>query len=336
MARVAVALAALVLLAGCAGVHRLGTSASGGVIPWLPLPANFSSSPEPSPQPIPVPDGTRGCTTQQLQGAVIGRNGATGRIYVGFAFSALGESACYLRGTPFVTLLDGAGQRLPFQQRAQDPPVQPVPVLVEPGPLPVPGAELKRGEAGLDIDWDTQPEACPKDKEVLVASALITVPGGGALAVKVPEEPGAYPCQGLGVSPFVTAYLPAEATPPPPLPAIGVKAPAEARVGQTLQYYVTLTDDTNGPMNLVAMCPNYEEELFADIVNGSPPLGGKHFYQLNCKPAGNLAPGQSVTFEMLLPVPGDATPGAYTLIFNLGYTNAMTKFAQEATVKISD
>ena len=70
-------------------------------------------------------------------------------------------------------------------------------------------------------------------------------------------------------------------------------------------------------------------QLFADIVNGSPPLGGKHIYALNCGPVGTLAAGASVTFQMVfLQVPPDAAPGIYTLVFMLGYWNAMTSYTQ--------
>jgi hypothetical protein len=73
--------------------------------------------------------------------------------------------------------------------------------------------------------------------------------------------------------------------------------------------------------------------LFADIVRGSPPLGGKHIYALNCGEARPVQPGASVTFQMVFLVPPDAAPGSYTLTFGLGYWNAMTSFAQ-ATVRL--
>ena len=64
------------------------------------------------------------------------------------------------------------------------------------------------------------------------------------------------------------------------------------------------------------------------IVHGSPPLGGKHIYALNCGEAGPIQPGASVTFQMVFLVPVSAAPGRYTLTFGLGYLNAMTSFAQ--------
>jgi hypothetical protein len=63
-------------------------------------------------------------------------------------------------------------------------------------------------------------------------------------------------------------------------------------------------------------------------VHGSPPLGGKHIYSLNCAAADILKPRASVTFRFVLQVPSDAAPGAYTFVFGLGYWNAMTSSFQ--------
>lgn len=155
------------------------------------------------------------------------------------------------------------------------------------------------------------------------------------MSIAVPAEPAAYVCQGLGVGSFEAPPAPVGPTPAPLLPAVTVRAPASAVVGKPYEYLVKLTNDTQQSMNLTAMCPNYEEELFADIINGSsPPLRGKHFFQLNCAPAGTIAPGNSATFGMVLDVPSGATPGTYALIFSLVYWNAMTKVLQ-TTVKVS-
>jgi hypothetical protein len=112
--------------------------------------------------------------------------------------------------------------------------------------------------------------------------------------------------------------------PPPPLPAVSLELPQSARIGHSLEYLATLTESRDQPLNLVALCPTFEEELFADISNGLGPLGGKHIYSLNCKPVGTLKPGAQVTFRLVFKVPTDAAPGTYTFVFGLGYGNAMT------------
>ncbi|HEY6875869.1 MAG TPA: hypothetical protein VI384_05875, partial [Candidatus Dormibacteraeota bacterium] len=181
---------------------------------------------------------------------------------------------------------------------------------------------IKYGQASLTIDWVSQPEACSGQAGLSIASARIDVPGGGALVVAVGAAPQGYPCAGVGVDPFEGLAVPASAPPPPPVPAVKLSLPGAAIAGKSFSYIATLTNDTGAPMDLAAACPNYEEEMFADVVAGGPPLGGKHFYALNCAPAGTLAPGTSKRFQMMFNVPADAKPGTYTLIFALGLGNA--------------
>ena len=92
MAKLAVAVIAMLLVAGCGSAQRLTASQSPGgeVIPWLPLPANLTPVPVPSPQPIPIPPGTPACTADQIVGAAVGSQGATGHVITSFAFSGAG------------------------------------------------------------------------------------------------------------------------------------------------------------------------------------------------------------------------------------------------------
>jgi hypothetical protein len=155
--------------------------------------------------------------------------------------------------------------------------------------------------------------------------AKITLPSGGpALTITLPAAPGAYTCQGLGIGSF-------EGPPPPvvqyvvlPLPATTLKVPSSVRAGTALVYELTLTNSTQQPMDLVASCPNYGEQLFLSDSRGGPPRAIKPLFQLNCKPAATLLPGASLNFEMQLAVPNDEAPGPYQLFFTIGYWNAMT------------
>src|SRR5258708_22446678 len=113
MRKVAIALAMVALLSGCAGPHlsagthpSAATSPISGAVPWLPLPADLTPPRESSPQPVPVPTGTPICSAADLEGAVIGSNGAGGHVLTTFAFASRGQVACELAGTPSVTLLD--------------------------------------------------------------------------------------------------------------------------------------------------------------------------------------------------------------------------------------
>jgi hypothetical protein len=297
-----------------------------GVIPWLPLTAQLEAPVVPSPIPSPLPAGTQPCTPAQLQIDVLGGNGAGGHVFQSFGFSGRGTTVCFVQGTPAVALFDPAGRLLPFKPRSLfSGSLSTGPVLVEPGPLPDPHTNLTNGQAALTIDWVSQPEQCQGSVGVQIAMAKITLPSGGpALTVTLPTAPEAYPCQGLGVGAFEGPPPPVEEPAVLPLPAIALKVPASVRAGGDLVYQVTLTNGTLQPMDLVANCPNYGEELFPSDPNGGPPRAIKPLFQLNCTPAGTIQPTASLTFEMRLTVPQDETPGSYKLFFTLGYWNAMT------------
>lgn len=323
----------LLVLSGCGPLHRLSASSTpAGAIPWLPLPADLSAPPVPSPKPVPIPPGTSACTADQLHGGFVGHNGAGGDYLVGFAFAGAGQVDCFLDGIPAVTLFDAVGRALPFRIRAPfAPPDAAVgPALVSPGPAPEEGVGLKYGQAALTIDWISQPEQCPGQDAVLPASARIDIPAGGTLTVTVPVQVSGYTCQGLGVGPFESPPAYVEPAPAPPMPKVTVRLGGSAVAGKPFQYFVILTNDTMQSIDLAARCPSYEEEM----LDGGLPVGGKHFYMLNCAPAGNLAPGATATFQMLFSVPGDVAPGKYTLLFSLLDFNALDK-PTELPVEIS-
>ena len=297
-----------------------------GVIPWLPLPAQLQTPVAPSPTPSPLPAGTKPCTSGQLQIDVLGSNGAGGHVFRSFGFSGRGTTDCFLQGTPSVALFDRSGHLLPFKPRAPFlGSLSTGPVLVQPGPLPDPHANLKNGQAALTIDWVTQPEACGGSTSVQIATVKITLNGvGAALSATLPDDPGAYLCAGLGVGAFEGPPSPVEEPPVLPLPAIALRVPSTVRAGGVLVYQVTLTNGTLQPMDLVANCPNYGEELFPNDPNSGPPRAMKPLFQLNCTPAGTIQPKASLTFEMRLNVQQDEAPGLYRLFFTLGYWNSMT------------
>jgi hypothetical protein len=285
---------------------------------------------------MPVPPGTPICTASELGGAFTGSNGATGHVEVGFAFAGRGTQPCYVEGTPAISLLDAAGRDLGFKNHAPYFPDGPSgPALVQPGPLPSPYDGLKYGQAGLTVDWVSQPEACPPGEPTSHVSAVrVVIANVGAFTYRLPQVPVAYACHGVGVGALAGPPVAVGAPQEQPLPNPAILAPSQVKAGAQLQFVVTLTNPTKLPIDLRQHCPNYEEELFADIVHGSPPLGGKHFYALNCKAAGVLEPGKPMSFAMVLQLPADATPGGYTLIFDIGISNAMTKPATTVMVHI--
>src|SRR5260370_24460875 len=178
MRNVAIAVAMVALLIGCAGTHwSAATSPVPKTVPWLPLPPDLNPLPEPSPQPVPVPTGTPMCSAADLEGAVIGSNGAGGHVLTTFAFARRGQVACELDGTPSVTLLDASGRPLPFSIRAPFFPNDVSgPALVVPGPNPVPYEGLTYGQARLTIDWNSQPETCPPNAPLMSPHPRYTPP----------------------------------------------------------------------------------------------------------------------------------------------------------------
>lgn len=294
-----------------------------GVIPWLPLPAQLEAPITPSPSPSPLPSGTSPCTSGQVQMNVLGSGGAGGHVFRSFGFSGRGPSSCFLQGTPTVVILDGSGKVLPFQaQTAFQPSLDANPILVKPGPLPDfrSGTGLKAGQASVTIDWVSQPEACPLGSPgVRLAVAKITLPTGGApFIAHMSDQPEGYVCAGLGVGTFQGPVPPVVEPSPLPVPSVTLRAPSTARAGGDLVYEVILTNDTSTAIDLIANCPDYGQELFVGDLTGSPPRGLKPLFQLNCKPAGTIQPGASLTFEMRLAIPRGTTPGIYSLFFTLG------------------
>jgi hypothetical protein len=334
MVKAVLALTAAAVIVGCGSIHPL--TSSSGPVPWLPLPPDMTPVAVPAPQPVPVPPGTPICARSELDGAYTGSQGATGHVEVSFAFAGRGKQDCYVEGAPAIALLDAAGHDLGFANHAPYFPDEVSgPALVEPGQTPSPYQGLKYGQASFTIDWVSQPEACPPSEPASHVSAVtVVIANVGTFTFQLPATPAGYACQGVGVGALADLPLQAEAPPEPPVPNPAIIAPTQVKAGSQLKYVVTLTNPTKLPIDLRQHCPNYEEELFADIVHGSPPLGGKHFYALNCKAAGVLQPSTPMSFDMVLAVPADATPGSYTLVFDIGNSNAMTKFATTAVLQI--
>src|SRR3989442_1113006 len=166
-------------------------------VSWKPT--AFASF-RPASRPAPLPPGTPPCQANGLAAKVIGSNGATGHVITSFGFTGA-AAVCYLDGTPSVGILDSKGNSIGFRQQAPYfPPLRPGRALIEPGPAPARGVELKVGQASLNIDWISQPEFCPGVQAAQPATAVISIPGGGIVEIPIPLEPSAYPCAGLGVA----------------------------------------------------------------------------------------------------------------------------------------
>src|SRR5260370_12471861 len=158
MARAAIGLVLLVLLAGCQKLQAPASALSsppappaGQVVPWTPLAPNLGPS-APSLGPAPLPPGTPPCQANDLAANVIGSNGATGHVITSFGFAGPG-AACYLEGSPSVGILDSEGSPIGFRQLGPYfPPTHPSRALIQSGAVPTAHTETKVVQASLNID----------------------------------------------------------------------------------------------------------------------------------------------------------------------------------------
>src|SRR5260370_35301534 len=124
MARAAIGLVLLVLLAGCQKLQAPASALSsppappaGQVVPWTPLAPNLGPS-APSLGPAPLPPGTPPCQANDLAANAIGSNGATGHVITSFGFAG-SAAACYQEGPQSVGILASRVSPIGFTQRVQ-------------------------------------------------------------------------------------------------------------------------------------------------------------------------------------------------------------------------
>jgi hypothetical protein len=88
-----------------------------------------------------------------------------------------------------------------------------------------------------------------------------------------------------------------------------IVAPASVARGAILTFDVTLSNQTSAAMDLTP-CPSYTEQL------GPAPVVEKTLL-LNCTAVSTIPPGESVTFEMKLPIPATVPTGGMKLSWRL-------------------
>ena len=111
-------------------------------------------------------------------------------------------------------------------------------------------------------------------------------------------------------------------------PAIGTKfplaslhptiedLPASVRRGETMHYWVRVTDmATGGEPTSLDPCPGFVQYL--QWGKAHPPVEDEHYVNCEAAPAG-IAHGTSIRLEMELTIPADAPVGPTTLTWKLG------------------
>jgi hypothetical protein len=324
-----------VIVLGCVSVAACGGTdsepASSGYVPWLALPEStvFPHAPLPSPTPpVPIPPATPACKGAQLEGAVMASSAATGHVNNPIVVRNTGSAACWLEGYADLRILDGAGHELAVVTGAgtglsffdDGTAVQ---VLLPPGtpPVPAPHQPSIRGHAFMNIEWYD----C---RETHAASLSLDLPNGGG-SLKLPfdvQAPFSPVCDNAGFSPVGLLrgpFSPAGYTWPPAATYlkvdITISAPASAKRGSTLIYFVTVKNADQVDYRLDP-CPSYHE-----LLAGKQAVAG---YQLNCSPVGHIPAGASVKFEMRLNLPGDVATGPNQLTWALADGRLAAPFAQ--------
>jgi hypothetical protein len=308
-----------VSVAACGGTEA--EPASSGAVPWIAFPATNVYPPAPSPKivpPVSIPTGTPPCKAAQLEGALLGMSAATGHTNTPVSLRNAGSAACWMAGYVDLTILDGAGHELVGVTGASlsetffgdGPAIQ---VLMQPGTPPLHasqayGGQASRGQAFMNIEWYD----C---RQTHAASLSLYLPGnGGKLMMPFDvQAPGSPVCDSSGMSPVGLRRGPLSPAgytwPPQPVYLkvdIAIAAPASAKRGTTLVYFVTVTNADQVDYRLDP-CLNYVESLAK-----KEPVAS---YQLNCSPVRHIPVGGSVKFEMRLDLPGDLAAGPNQLMW---------------------
>ncbi len=295
-ARVRISLATL--------VPRCDDPAAGSSIATLPF-----AAPEPSGGAY-TPES---CAPQDLD-AFSGPWGASGgSSYVDLVVLNRGNLDCTFQASPTVRLFDANGTLVVLAGPPR--PGQSSTFLLAPG---------WSASASLAFaDWCIGHPALPFHMAIDVGPGKVAVspvrdPNASIPVPGCMSQPGTTPPSFNLVSPFATP-----GTPEPPGPDLGDYIPLQVAIsplstaapGTELVYDVTLTNVSayDKPINLAAGCPDYTESL---LMSGNATQ--KRTLILNCGPAGILAAGSSVTFEMHLAIPATAPTGAAALVWELG------------------
>jgi hypothetical protein len=261
---------------------------------------------------------------------LLGQSAATGHTNTPVYIRNKSSAPCYLVGYPDLRILDRAGQELVVATGASVGPTffadgPAVQVLMRPGTPSLqpaaPHAQASRGQAFMNIEWYD----C---RGARAASLSLDLPNlGGNLRIPFDvEAPSSAVCDSGTRSPVGLLRGPLSPAgyiwPPEPkyiTVSIAISAPALAKRGSTLVYFVTVKNADQVDYRLEP-CPNYSELLNAKQVVAS--------YQLNCPPVRHIPAGASVKFEIRLDLPASLSAGPNQLTWALNDGRLAAPFAR--------
>ena len=278
-----------------------------GVVAWIDAtPAPSASRSEPPTSGLPV------CSSDALDIRFAGWGGLSGgALYGRIVMSEPDANAptCVLSGAPTVSVLDAHGRTMAIDIGPL-PDASPAAVIIEPGlPLPPEHDPLLVGQAGFSVLWSNWCGRDPGSSGTIV----VGLPGWGTrrmpVDLKTPTCLSAADRSVIGVVPIEAAEAPQPSSQPQGDLVGHIEVPSVVVAGETLRYYVTLRNIGDQPAPLDP-CPAYVELLGTNNAVVAEP----HFL-LNCAAASAIEPGASLTFEMVLQIPGDAPAGPAILFW---------------------
>jgi len=250
------------------------------------------------------------CTPDALA-AYLGRWGAAaGTSYASIVVLNASSFDCLLAPSPTLELRDAGGRLMA---------TAPLPSPAASAPILVPSGRAAAAMLGF-ADWCLSPPAMPLRLDLRVDGGAVKVDARSGIPV-----PG---CMSAPQTPPPMMFLdsplsvPGNPIAPPPNPVdslplrVTISAPATAAPGSELDYTVTISNQsTDGTAyDLAALCPEYSERLFLPGARAATVTR----HMLNCRPAGVLEAGLSLTFAMRLSIPPDAPTGRAALVWMLG------------------
>jgi Domain of unknown function (DUF4232) len=297
--RVAAASAAALAAVLVAGVSAVltgdGRPASAGVVPWLDAPVAPDAFPPPvtwSPRAA-----APACRGADLRLVGVDREGATGHTGNFVHVQNAGPSRCTLSGSPELTGLTGAGNRVP---------------------IPTEGGtffdQQYRGERPATIG--------PREQAALTIETSLSCDAGAPAStttyrrvqIRLADRTTFDVADRLdSTCPFRigTWYRAVQPPPQPPEPWPTLRArlagvPATVRAGEPLDYVVELANTGTADVTLDP-CPAYAQALG----------GARADYRLNCAAAAVIPAGGSVRFAMRLDVGPDVPSGPAKMLWSL-------------------
>ena len=283
-----------------------GIAAPAHFIPWLPVPPDTAAS---TASPAAIPPGTPACSASQLEGAALRMSAAAGNENLPIGLRNRGTIACVLDGRADLRIDDSGGRVLAQAVGSagrgtffdSDPSSHAVLLLPGTPPFSVSPSDNGSGYAGqasINVQWVDcgGPTAHTATLDLPASGGRLVVP----FRVQATQDAGCF-TQTHAPQLFRGPFRAVSAEMVQYQLQTQIAAPAQARAGSTLTFYVTLTNRSPVAYGFDP-CPAYYEVFESSSSTTKPQLTS---LALNCSPAGTLAPRASLTFEMRIDVPRD-------------------------------